>query len=60
MAKKTRNTRDITYFERCERKLMESVIAFALWLEHHHLDESDNGDVDGQQVEADSDGESTE
>ena len=55
-AKKTRNTRDITYFERCERKLMESVIAFALWIEQHRLDEPVNGDVDGQQVEADSSG----
>ena len=55
-AKKTRDTRDITYFEKCERKLMESVVAFALWLEHHHLDELDKGDIDDQQSEADSGG----
>lgn len=60
MAKKTRNTHDITYLERCERKLKESVIMFALWIEQHRLDEPDNNDSDDPQSEADSDGESTE
>jgi hypothetical protein len=60
MAKNTRNNRDITYVERCQRKLMESVIMFALWIEQHSLDEPDNNDIDDQQLEADSDGESTE
>ena len=55
-AKKTRNTRDITYFQKCERKLMESVIGFSLWIEQHHLDELDKGDIDDQQREADSGG----
>ena len=60
MAKKTRNTRDITYMERCERKLKESVIGFALWIEQHRPDEPDNGDSEDQQSKAYSDGESNE
>ena len=55
-ADKTRNSRDITQFLKCERKLMESVITLALWLEHHHSDELDNSGVNVQQVESDSTG----
>ena len=60
MAKKTRNTRDITYLERCERKLKESVIMFALWIEQNRPDESDSGDTYGRQFEDHSGIESTE
>jgi len=50
MAKKTRN---ITYLQKGERRLLESVIGFALWIEQHHLDEPDNSDIDSRQLEDD-------
>lgn len=55
-ASNTHDTRDITRFQRCERKLMEHVIAFALRLEHHPLDEPDNREGESQQVEVDAGG----
>ena len=50
----TGNPRDITYFDRCERKFWESAITFAIWLENNRPDELSNSDDNEQKVKADS------
>ncbi|MFC2042100.1 hypothetical protein ACFLTV_01165 [Chloroflexota bacterium] len=48
LSKKTGNT---TYFKNAERNLLNSVVAFAQWVEKHHLYEPDKGFIHDGQLE---------
>ena len=49
-----RRTRNFAYAEKFEKRLLQSVVGFASWIEKHHLDESVNNEtIDDQQKDND-------
>jgi hypothetical protein len=43
-----KKTGNIPYLEKYRKELLRSSVEFALWIEKHHLDEPDNGDINGR------------